>query len=325
MTLDRLSKSISLVAGNTIINLLITSLLSTSPVLAFNVSLDNPSFEDPLDFSGSRGWKSTGDTFIQNNAFHVVPVKGDFQILITTARHTENDDFDTPISTFNYSDTDPVTANVNNNSNMLQEFIGLSTGALSISRNNSDDDTRLRTVEEGSGIIQEFTFEFTQEDINQGKNILEINFNWAYLTNDSTDSLLGDQDFSFFTVYDTNSNLDDRSIVVLDSSDGNVSTPLGSEVNTFQDVNTTYYDANNLYTYQSSPFTQAGEYTYQIGFGVVDVDGLDRSSGLLIDNVEISQIPFKFSPSFGLVFVTGFWGIKYLRSRQVASIKGNKE
>ena len=42
-------------------------------------------------------------------------------------------------------------------------------------------------------------------------------------------------------------------------------------------------------------------------------------------NVEIRQIPFKFSPSFGLVLVTGFWGIKYLRSRQVALLKGNRE
>ncbi len=325
MTVDHLSKSISLVTGTTIVGLLFPSFFSTPLVAAFFVDFDNPSFENPLDFNDDDGWEGTGDTSIQNNTFQIVPVEGDFQVVITTGRHTVNDDLNTLISTFNYSDIDPVAATTDIDSYVLQKFVGLSTGALSINRNNSEDDTKFRTAKEGSAIVREFKFEFTQEDINQGKNILEINFNWAYLTNDSTDSLLGDQDFSFFTVYDTSSNLNDHSLVVLDSSDGNINTPLDSEVNTFQDVNTTYYDVNNLYTYQSSPFTQAGEYTYKIGFGVVDVDGLDRSSGLVIDNVEIRQIPFKFSPSFGLVLVTGFWGIKYLRSRQVALLKGNRE
>ena len=55
---------------------------------------------------------------------------------------------------------------------------------------------------------------------------------------------------------------------------------------------------------------------YRVGFGVVDVDGTDRSSALLVDNFDMREVPFEFSPSTGLLLIASFWGINYFRRRQ---------
>ncbi|MDJ0688385.1 MAG: hypothetical protein QNJ41_07735 [Xenococcaceae cyanobacterium MO_188.B32] len=194
----------------------------------------------------------------------------------------------------------------------MQDSLGLPTGALSIKRNNSGNDNLFRTPKEGSGIYQDFSFTITPEDVADGKNVMQISFNWSYLTNDATDADLGAQDFGFFTVFDRSSDLNSRFINVLDDSSGNIGTPLSSGTTNFQEVNTTFYDRNNLFTYQTTSLS-AGIYNYRIGFGVVDVDGLDRSSALLIDNFNVREIPFEFSPGFGLMLMTGFFGINYYR------------
>jgi hypothetical protein len=183
---------------------------------------------------------------------------------------------------------------------------------LSINRLNSADDNAFRTSKEGSGIYQNFTVTVTQADVDSGKNQLRLKFNWSYLTNDSTNSILGDQDFAFFTLYDTASNTDSRTINVLDDSSGNISYPLDSGITNFQDTNTTRYSAGNQEIYDSSSLA-AGTYNYRVGFGVVDVDGSDLSSALLVDNFNVEEVPFEFSPGLGLGIVAVIFGCDRLR------------
>jgi hypothetical protein len=54
-------------------------------------------------------------------------------------------------------------------------------------------------------------------------------------------------------------------------------------------------------------------YTYRVGFGVVDVDGLDRTSALMLDNIEV--IPCEFTPSTGIAIVFSLFGVNKLRRR----------
>ncbi|MEM9271474.1 MAG: hypothetical protein AAGA80_00735 [Cyanobacteria bacterium P01_F01_bin.143] len=317
MTLSNSFKSISLVTGG----LLLSYVGFTNPAIAFSVTFNNSGFEDSIDFNDGNGWEGTGDTLRDSgNIFtQIAPITGSSQALITTGRHTETDDPNTTASTFNYSDINPVTATSDDGADELQDFLGLSTGALSINRSNSDDDTKLRTAKEGSGIYQDFTVTIDQSDIDDGTNAFYLSFNWAYLTNEPTDSRLGDQDFAFFTVFDTDTNntpVANRSITVLDdSNDDSFTTPLDSGLTDFQETNTSSYSNNSLYTYTSEPITTPGTYTYRVGFGVVDVDGLDRSSGLLLDNFQVQEVPFEFSPTAGIALMLGLLGCDRLRRR----------
>jgi hypothetical protein len=306
MSLSHFLKSIPLVTGS----LIITSTLFPNSAIAFSVGFTNGGFE-----SNYSDWQQTGDTSIQQGAFQTIsPVAGSNHALITTGHNTRVDDNATPASTFNYSGTNPVTATTDTNADDLQNFLGLPTNSLSILRQNSDDNTAFRTPKEGSAIYQDFTVEFTAADIASGKNKLQLSFNWAYLTNDSTNSIFGDQDFGFFTLYNTSSAQNSRTINVLDDSEGTISYPLGSGVNTFQGTNTTKYSSSNLHTYESLPLA-AGTYNYRVGFGVVDVDGIDRTSALLLDNFMVKEVPFEFSPSLGLWLVGGIFGIDRLRRK----------
>ena len=330
MALSNSIKSLSLFTGTTIGTLLLNYIFLTNSATAFSFSFTNTDFESPVIFDETPdvGWEGTGDTFIDSatdNTFsQIAPVDGTgSQALITTGRHTVPDDPNTPASTFNYSGRDPVTATTNDGADALQDFLGLSTGALSIKRLGLADDNQFRTAKEGSGIYQDFTITIEQSDIDSGNNIFELSFNWAYLTNEPTDSRLGDQDFAFFTVFDTSSPVNGRSIAVLDHSDGSVTTPLDSGVTNFQDVNTTNYNVGNLYTYTSDPIAEAGTYTYRVGLGVVDVDGLDRTSSLLVDNFSVQQVPFEFSPTAGIAFMLGLFGCDRLRWRMKMKNKIN--
>ena len=55
--------------------------------------------------------------------------------------------------------------------------------------------------------------------------------------------------------------------------------------------------------------------TYIIGAGIVDVDGTGLSSGLLVDNFEVQEVPFDFSATTGLGFVASLFGLSRLRRR----------
>ena len=317
MSLFNQIKSLSLIAGVAVSGFVCGSLVNIEPVVAFDVTFDNKGFESSVDINNSTGWEGKGDVSVQNDSFQVDPVENDFQAVITTGRNSTVDDPATSAGTFNFSGFDPVTATSDDGADALQDALDLPTGALSIQRSGSADDDFFRTAKEGSAIYQDITVSFTQEDIDNGYNIFELDFNWAYLSNDGVvDPRLGEQDFSFFTVYNVTSPIGDRSIEVLDSSDlATINVP-HSNGNDFQDVNTTYYDTNNIYTgYTSDPITTTEPQTYRVGFGVVDVDGSDRTSALLVDNFGVRQVPFEFSPSAGIAFVFGLIGFHHLKRR----------
>lgn len=303
MSLSHFHKSISWIPGV----LVISSFLLPNSASAVSVLFANGDFE-----SNYNNWSQIGDTSTRGTFQTINPINGSNQALITNGYDTRIDDDATPASTFNYSGKNPVNSTTDPNASQLQTFLGLPTNSLSINRQNSDDNDAFRTPKEGSGIYQDFTVTVTQADVDSGMNQLQLTFNWSYLTNDSRDSILGDQDFAFFTLYDQASNLNDRIINVLDDSSGNISYPLDSSVTDFQDTNTTFYSAGNQNIYESSPLA-AGTYNYRVGFGVVDVDGTDRSSALLVDNVKAKAVPFGFSPGLGLGIVAIMIGYDRLR------------
>jgi hypothetical protein len=313
MSLSHFLKSISLVTGSLVVSSIFFPNKASALSVNFGNGFTNGGFE-----SNYSSWSQIGDTSTQGTFQSINPVAGSNHALITTGHHTRIDDNATAASTFNYSDTNPVSATTDANADDLQNSLGLPTNSLSIPRQNSANNSAFRTAKEGSAIYQDFTVTFDQADIDSGKNKLQLSFNWGYLTNDGTDSLLGDQDFAFFTLYDTTSSINSRSINVLDDSAGNITYPLGSGVTNFQGTNTANYSTNNLYTYQSSPFTTAGNYNYRVGFGVVDVDGIDRTSGLLVDNFMVEEVPFEFSPTLGLLIVGGMAGCDRLRRKLIS-------
>jgi hypothetical protein len=179
----------------------------------------------------------------------------------------------------------------------LQEFLGLSDNSLSIARQNGSI-SGTRTPKEGSGFKQ--TFEVT------GSDLFSIDFQWNYLTNDGGDTILGDQDFAFFTLYNQNDPVASRTVIPLNHSTG--TTP------TLASNSTSFATSSGYSTYNYSGSLSPG--TYTLGFGVVDADGSDRSSGLLVDNVNVRAVPFEFSPSLGLGIVAVIFGCDRLR-RQI--------
>ena len=321
MTLSNFVKFSSLLTSS----LLLNCIFSINPATAFSVlSFENGSFEN--DFSDGNSWQVTGDIFrdskSDNTFTQVDPVAGDYHLIITTGRHTVQDDPNTSASTFNYSGTDPVTAtDVAGTSNdyELQRFLGLSDDALNISRANSANDNDTRLTKEGSGIYQDFSVDFNQADIDDGKNSFRLSFNFGYLTNDGNDSVLGDQDFAFLTVYeidDMGSSVGTPSITVLDDSNRtDITIPMDSGETNFQEVNTALYNASSSYIVDFGSVPAVGTYNYRVGFGVVDIDGLDRTSSLLLDDINVQQVPFEFSPGLGLLIAGGLVGVDQLRRK----------
>ena len=286
--------------------LTISSLLSIDAAQAFTVTLSNTDFET----GDLTDWSSTGDAGASGIFTTVTPYGGSsYQGVITTAcpsgttsgecvgtsglSTSRNDDNGTTIGSYNVSGSEPVSASVEIAT--LQNFLELSADKLQIPRENGDI-TGTRTPKEGSAITQTFTAdgEFT------------LSFNWNYLTNDGNSTRFGDQDFAFVTIYDTSSAIGDRDIVVLKDSDSttNIATAPGG----------TEYLTEGVYEpYTFSQTFPAGEYT--LGYGVVDVDGVDRSSALLIDEILVQEIPFEFSPTLGLLIFGGMVGCDRLRRK----------
>ena len=300
--------------------------------------ITNGGFEQSIDGTNpTNGWSTTGDvtTIIENRVSAagtaVNPVSGSRQAILTNAYDTSKDmnradDVERLTETgptaplnFNQSGTNPVDADtVEPTTGDLQSFLGLETNSLSIPRENPANPGDPRTSKEGSGMTQTFTVEITTTDVANKTNGFEISFNWAYLTNDGTldgsDGTFpgGDQDYSFFTLYEENDAIGDRDLTVLADSSGSISDPTAE--NDYISGNTEFYTSENLYT-QTVTGLGVGTYNYTIGFGVVDIDGSGRSSALLLDNYGIRQVPFEFSPSAGIGIVFGFLGLNRLRRR----------
>ncbi|ELS01825.1 hypothetical protein Xen7305DRAFT_00015310 [Xenococcus sp. PCC 7305] len=307
----------------------LSSLLSISPVQAFSVTFENTDFENDFD-----SWTTTGDTSIQQNfdsllqydnkqgfittgcpdtAFPAGECFDQQDETRTTVRNDDATSFDGVESSgsnhFNFSGNDQVSADGQDatgifSPNNLQDFLGLDKNTLNIARENGAL-SGTRTPKEGSAIRQTITVD----------NYFTLSFNWHFVTNDSNDATFGDQDYALFTIYDTTSNVNSRTIEVLaDASNDLVlsntdftsgtdfANPLGSGGNGISD-----YD---LYTSATLP---AG--TYVVGLGVVDVDGVGDTSGLFVDNFQVQEVPFEFSPAAGLALVLGLFGCDRLRRK----------
>ena len=285
--------------ASTIGFLALSNLISVNAASAVSVTFSNGSFES--DYSS---WTTTGDATIQQ-AFQEINPSGSNQALITTAcpistvfsppngecydsgntSLPRNDD-SPATSSFNKSAQDQISASVETPA--LQNFLGLSPNALSIPREGGSI-TGTRTPKEGSAIKQIL-------NVAEGGR-LQLTFNWNYLTNDGAFEELGDQDFAFLSLQRAGEI--DFFEVLADSTD---------TAPTLTSSSTDYGVAGGYQSY--SRFFDVTPGQYVLGFGVVDVDGTDRSSALLVDDVEV---PFEFPPSLGLGVMIAIFGADRLR------------
>lgn len=305
------SKSLILVT-HTLGLVTISNAVFISRANAFSITFGNgdvDTFSNSGFENSTTGWSTIGDVTTNTGIDGISPIAGSNQGIITNAHIIEGDRNDDRSLIFNQSGTNPVDADTittNHTGNDLQTYLGLNTDGLSIDRNSAVSGFP-RTPKEGSGMYQDITVNISADDVANGTNGFEVSFNWAYLTNDGKEDTygLGNQDFSFVTIYDIAST--PGTIQLLGDSDQSISAP-GAD-NNYVHSTTDYYSAGNLYT-QSFTGLAEGTYDYRVGFGVVDVDGADRSSALVLDEFSVQQIPFEFSPTAGLLLVAGFIGIK---------------
>ncbi len=276
--------------------------------ITFGGGVENLGFEDQFN-----GWTTTGDATVQSTFQTISPQGGSSQALITNTCHDcvdngsiRNDDshVNNTASTFNYSDINPITASVEQTNN-LQSQLGISDNALSINAklNGSDIPGVYRTPKEGSAILSD---SFTTDDQ------FRISFDWNYLTNDGA-SVLGNQDFSFVTITGTETASGNPVEFVI---------PLGDSSGTIPDTTSSNFAEATGYDTYTSDVLAAG--TYQVGFGVVDIDNVDYSSALLVDEIYLTrEIPFEFSPTLGLLIFGGMVGCDLLRRRLRQDIESN--
>lgn len=283
------------------------SIATSHPAGAFTVDFNNTDFE-----SDYANWNITGDTSIQESFQGINPPGGNNQALITTScpdsPFANGECFDTqnvnsprqddPNSnggrTFNFSGFDQTDANGNQAPKNLQTFLGLNSNSLNIPRQNGKI-PGFRTPKEGSAISQTITAD----------KPFKLTFKWNYLTNDGTNDIFGNQDFSFLTLYPEGSDPNNRKLQILGDSTGKITTPIPTSQTDFEKV--------GGYMSYDSGILKPG--TYVVGLGVVDVDGTGISSGLLLDNFAIEEVPFDFSATTGLGLVASIFGLTRLRRR----------
>ena len=313
MNLSNLFKSLISISG-TLGLVTISNLLFINSANAFDVTFSNGGFDEPLPNGSLDDWSSIGDVTFNGGIDGVNPLSNPGQAILTTGYlngvDDRNDDFGLD---FNQSGTNPVDADTltsNNTGQDLQTFLGLDTDALSIDRSNGLPG--YRTPKEGSGLYQDIMVAITAADVANGNNAFEISFNWAYLSNDGTSPDFGNQDYGFVSIYDTNST--PSSINVLAESDQTITAPTMAD--DYNNANSANYNTGspNLYT-QSFSGLAAGNYTYRVGFGVVDVDSYDRTSALLVDDFSVEQVPFEFSPSGGIAIILTLIGFNHIKRR----------
>lgn len=319
MSLSQSNFSKSLVSVVTTVGLVtIGNFIFIDAANAFGVSFSNGGFESTTNNSPDS-WSTTGDVTTNTgiDGIGISPISGSNQAIITNSYKIESDRNDDSSYTFNQSGNNPVDADTittNHTGNDLQTSLGLGTYDLSIDRATPVSGFP-RTSKEGSGMYQDITVNISAPDVTNGTNGFKVKFNWAYLTNDGQEDTygLGNQDYSFISIVDTSTS--SSTVNVLGDSSNPISTiPILIANNDYVDPTTTYYDANNVYTESVTGLTE-GEHTYRVGFGVVDVDGYDRSSALLLDEFMVEQVPFEFSPALGLLVVGGIFGLNYLRHK----------
>ena len=294
--------------------LTLSNLVFTNAANAFSVTFDDGSGNTTnlADFntgfeSQYTGWSTNGDTTVPSTFQNISTQSGIGQALITNScgigsqcqdkdGGIRNDDshVNNTAGTFNYSGNDQINASVEADIN-LQSFLKISDNGLSIPAklNGVEIPGVFRTPKEGSAILSD---KFT---VDEG---FKFSFDWNYLTNDGA-SALGNQDFSFVTITGTTSGgAPVEQVIPLGDSSGSIPSTTS---NNFAEV--TGYE-----TYSATAL-EAG--TYRVGFGVVDTDNVDRSSALLVDDFNIEEVPFEFSPALGLIFVSSIFSLNYLRRK----------
>ena len=303
------------------------NVIASNSAQAYSLSFSNGNFESSTDtLSNGTGWEGTGSTTIRGTYSGVDPFPNSpgntRQGVITTGcpstiqsgecldvdgdGQPRNDDSPTAAGTYNLLGQDQISASPETAD--LQQELGLSANALSIFRTidgvtydgTNGNPVLRRTPKEGSAIFQDLTLD------DNGSNITDFvfSFDWDFLTNDGSGDL-GNKDFGFFSI----SGNGIEEVFVLEDSTGDISSLNSGDTNFATNTNT-------YATYTSEPLTltnTAG--TYRVGFGVVDADGVSYSSGLLVDNFTVEEVPFDFSPTAGLGLVAGIFGFTHLRRK----------
>ena len=316
MSLFRFTKSISIASTFGLVS--VSNLILINSANAFSVTFQNGGFESSTGVVPNN-WSTIGDVTTTGAIDNISPTNAAKQAIITTGYRQGN--YADPIGNrnddsgynFNQSNINPVSADTNPNADLLQEHFGFGTNAFSINRVGGISGIGARTSKEGSGMYQQFNV-----TLDSGETGFTVNFDWAYLTNDGSTSFGGEQDFGFwslgqvdgtnYTTAFSGTGNPDNYINVLKSSSGSITAPVANN----DYANSFNYATNGRYSYTVSGLT-AGTYNYRVGFGVVDVDGLDRTSALMLDNVEV--IPFEFTPSTGIGLVLGLIGVNKLRCK----------
>ena len=322
MSLLHFTKSFSLITSSLGL-LTISNTILISSANAFSVTFSNGGFEQSI-INSQNSWNTIGDVTISPEIDGVAPTNGSNQAIVTTGyrANTEPDGTlrnDDNGLIFNQSFNEPVSADTNS-STALQNHFGFDPNALSINRSDGATFPGPRTSKEGSGLYQDF-----EVTLDAGETSFTVAFDWAFLTNDGTTQLGGDQDFAFWslgqinngnytTAFSGTSNPNDEIMVLISSdTDANFIENIDPPTTANDYLYESDYAANSREFYTVTGLTPGQTYNYRLGYGVVDVDGLGRTSTLLIDNVE--AIPFEFSPAFGLTFVASIFGLTCLRRK----------
>lgn len=163
-----------------------------------------------------------------------------------------------------YEDDAPLAAGFNNNSGQAAVEFGLAPNLVGLDYAVLDAAAGGAATFEGSAIRQDFF-------ANAG-DTLTVRFDWAFLSADTTNA-----DFGFVAINNTVVNFVNAT-----------SAPLASTFNgTFGDMDNVTWNWSTVdYTYTA---TTTG--TVSLALGVVDVNGVDGTSELRVDNLHVTAVP----------------------------------
>ncbi|NEQ74936.1 MAG: hypothetical protein F6K23_18970 [Okeania sp. SIO2C9] len=271
------------------LSLLSLGTLASKPVQA--AAFNNGSFESEF-----TGWMTTGDVSTVSTFNGFDPTDGSFQALLTTAV-TIRDDDGVGNGAYNFSGTDATLAIVNDDVDgqpqaLLQAFLGLDNDALQIDTPITAFTGIQLDSKEGSAIKQSFSFE---HDFN-------LSFDWKFLTNDGNTTGLFPlpADRAIVTIFDGTGTV----IETFAQSEGNFPAP-GS-------LTSPEFDKKSQGTFSKA--LAAGDYT--VGIAVYDLDGTDKTSALLIDNVVVDKLSVKTPEPVNILGIMVAAGIGYLTKRR---------
>ena len=297
-----------------------------NPVRAYSLTFENGDLETTSDtLNNDTGWEGLGSADIRGTYSGVSPFDSRQGVVTTGCPGTiqtggecsdsdndgqpRNDDFPTDAGTYNLQGQDLFSASPEATEN-LQNSLGLSDNALSIQREidgtplfETNGDPMYKLPKEGSAIYQDITV----TDDGSSVNDFILSFDWDFATNDGSGDL-GGKDFGFFSI----SGIGVEEVFVLEESTGNIATLDSGDTNFATNPNT--YDN---YTSEALSLEPG---TYRVGFGVVDVDGVNRSSALLVDNYSAREVPFEFSPAAGIGLVATFLCLNRLRDKNKKNV-----